>query len=265
MKKLPLIYSTYRLVLILVLPVYFLLSSSISYAQEIREIGVAVPVSVQGEVLDADIICTTLDSGNYSSCNKEYSTSVYGVVSQNPAVAFQTDPSEGVYPIITSGETRVRVSAINGAIEIGDLITTSTNSGVGMKATINGYVVGTAQESFNPGNEDVGTISVLVNIHPATGLGSTGTNLLSLLRNGLSFSALDSLGSLRYLLAALVVIVSFVLGFMYFGRVAKAGVESLGRNPLASRSIQLSVIFNIGLTIFIMGIGLLVGFLILVL
>ena len=61
------------------------------------------------------------------------------------------------------------------------------------------------------------------------------------------------------------VIMGFGLGFIYFGRIAKAGVEAIGRNPLASRTITSGLVLHILLTIVIVGAGLGIGYLILVL
>ena len=235
------------------------------FAQGVGDLGVAIPTPITGDVGDGDIICS--ETSGFGRCPDPYSPSIYGVMTLTPAAEFIENPSDGLSPVVTSGKVKVNVSGENGNIEIGDLITTSNDSpGIGMKATINGYVVGTALEPYSPQNpSDTGKIIILVSIHPTIKLGTGAANLLALLRTGLSFSALDSLGSLRYILAALVVIISFILGFVYFGRVARAGVESLGRNPLASRSIQLTVFFNIFLTIVIIAIGLVVAYLILVL
>ena len=234
-------------------------------AQAESDLGVAIPIPIVGEVESGDLICS--DGQGFVRCTQEYSPSLYGVMTTTPSAEFILEnPTESTFPVVSSGRMIARVSAVNGNINAGDFVTSSTTAGVGMKATINGYVLGTALEGFSPGSpEDIGNIEVLVGIHPTVTLGTGASNILALLRSGLSFSALDSLGSLRYLLAALVVIISFVLGFIYFGRVAKAGVESLGRNPLASRSIQLSVFFNVFLTIVIIVIGLVVAYLILIL
>jgi hypothetical protein len=72
------------------------------------------------------------------------------------------------------------------------------------------------------------------------------------------------LASLRYLLAIIVAVMAFGLGFVYFGRVAKGGVEALGRNPLAGRAIQLSVLMNLILTVAIMVGGLVLAYIILI-
>jgi len=72
------------------------------------------------------------------------------------------------------------------------------------------------------------------------------------------------LASLRYLLAILVAMTSFILGFVYFGRVAKGGVEAIGRNPLARRAIQIGGALNLVLTLSIMAGGIVLAYVILI-
>ncbi len=249
--------------LLLTIGFLFLVLNASVLAQEDFTQSVAVPVPIEGDVQDGNLICSK--DKNYSLCSEEYDSSLYGVMTQSPGAAFEVEPSEGLYLVVTSGRVVIGVTAANGAIEVGDFVTSSSTPGAAMKATQNGYVLGSALAAYNPAIAgDVGKIPVLLNIHPTTQLSSVGQNLLSVLRKGLSLASLDALSYLRYLLAAGVVIVSFVLGFIYFGRVVRTGIESLGRNPLAGRLIQLTVLFNIVLLIVIIGIGLAVAYFILV-
>lgn len=235
-----------------------------AHAQEDINQSVAVPVPIEGEVADGDLICAK--TTGFGLCDEEYIASMYGVVNTSPSVVFEVTPAEGLYPVLTFGKAFVKVSAVNGAIAEGDFLTSSKTAGVAMKATQNGYGLGKALEAYDPGNaSDVGKIAVMINIAPTIQLVSAGQNLLAILTKGLSLASLDALSYLRYLLAAMVVIVSFLLGFIYFGRVIRTGVESMGRNPLAARAIQLSVLFNIFILIVIIGVGLAVAYFILVL
>jgi F0F1-type ATP synthase membrane subunit c/vacuolar-type H+-ATPase subunit K len=191
---------------------------------------------------------------------------MYGIVSKNPSVQFETQPQEGVSYVMTSGLTLLRVTSAAGNIVEGDDLTSSEKPGLAQKAARNGYVLGTALEPFASENPDtVGKILVSINIHPATNLGSGGVNLLTFLRQGIGGELLEPLASLRYILAAVVLIISFAIGLTYFGRVARAGVEAIGRNPLAGKLIQVGVIINLILTIVIILAGLGIAYLILIL
>jgi hypothetical protein len=68
-------------------------------------------------------------------------------------------------PIALNGRVPVKVSTINGPINIGDPLTTSSIPGVAMKATEAGIIIGKAQENFaNPDPFVVGKIFAFTNI-----------------------------------------------------------------------------------------------------
>ncbi|OGH19929.1 MAG: hypothetical protein A3D74_01230 [Candidatus Levybacteria bacterium RIFCSPHIGHO2_02_FULL_37_13] len=226
--------------------------------------GVTISIPIKDEnAQDGSIISST--AKGYVLSNTAYDQSVYGVITENPSVFIENVNLEDTKPVISTGKAYVLVSTINGEVNINDLITTSTIRGVGQKATANGFILGTALEGYSEPNKDT-TGKILVSVNPKyNGSFTAQGNLLELLRSGLDAFPLSPLASLRYFLAAIIAIVSFILGFMYFGKVARTGVEALGRNPLAGRMIQLSVVLNLLLTIAIMAIGLGIAYLILIL
>ena len=168
--------------------------------------------------------------------------------------------------VMQKGDVLVRVSSQNGNIEVGDLVTTSTVPGVAKKATSNGFILGLALEAYaSDDSETTGNILVSINIHPTSSFVGDRANLVANIRQALSAPVIAPLASLRYLLAFIIAILAFALGFLYFGRVVKSGVEAVGRNPLASRVIQITVIINILITLVIVVTGLAIALLILIL
>lgn len=255
-----------KLTIKLVLLVIFLLGIKPASAQSDSQ-GLAISLPVRSENVESGhIICAGKDG--FVLCEKEYDPQVTGVVNDSPSAALEATGTEGDVTrlILQDGTAPVQVSGINGSISEGDFITTSTIAGVGQRADRNGYVLGAALEGFEPQNpEDQGTILVALNIHPAAGLSGARSDLLQALRQGLTAPVFEPLSSLRYILAALMILVAFTMGFIYFGRVAKTGIEAMGRNPMAGRMIQLSIIINIVITIIIVLIGLAIAYLILIL
>lgn len=254
-KKFKILFST--------LVVFFMLFPDFAYSQ-IDSTGVAQSISIEGEdIEDGNLICTK--EGGLGLCEDEYLPSIYGVITDDPAIVLDQSLENQRF-VVTSGIAKIRVSAVNGNITAGDLVTSSAVRGVAQKATRNGYVLGLALEAFESENpEDEGSILVALDIHPAISLGAPGVNLLEVLRSGLSSSLLEPVASLRYILAAAIVLIAFVLAFVYFGRAASVGIEAIGRNPLARRTIQLSIILHIVLTIVIVAVGLFLAYLILIL
>lgn len=248
---------------VLFLVVAFLITFEMIFAQ-ITSSGIAIPAKINDpEAQDGDIICTYSD-GN-KRCNKPYDPAMFGIISDNPAASIEDSDLENPRRIITSGITLVKVSSAQGNIKDGDLITSSDIPGVGQKAIRNGYVLGSAIGEYKSDNpKEVGKVQVLVNIHPASFSGGSRGNLLQFIREGVAVPVFEPVESFRYLLAALMIVIAFSLGMIYFGRSSRAGIEAIGRNPLAKRVIQLTVILNIVLTIVIVLVGLGIAYLILI-
>ena len=225
--------------------------------------GVAIAIDMAGGE-DGDLVCSA--QGGYKKCNKLNDSSLFGVVTSNPSAKFEVTGLDNPVFVLTTGKANVKVSSRNGNINEGDFVTSSEAEGVGQLASENGFVLGTALESYESGDANaVGKILVSISIHPEVGLSSARSNLLQVIRQGATGAVLEPLDSFRYLIAALVVITSFVMGFVYFGRVARSGVEAIGRNPLASRIIQFNMILHIVMSIVIVLIGLAIAYLILIL
>ena len=227
--------------------------------------GVAVSMPVKGDVADGTIICGVQTDINMP-CVREYDPNMAGVITENPAVSFVLDDTDGTKTVISSGKAYVAVSTVNGPIKEGDFITSSLIKGVGQKVSKSGYVLGSALENYEETDPTkYGKILVSLAIKPAVLKQGAGLNLFQLIRDGVEGAFESPLSALRYILAAVVVSASFIIGMIHFGRIAKSGVEAVGRNPLAGKMIQAGVLMNIVLTIFVMGAGLLVAYLVLVL
>lgn len=240
------------------------MSASVTVNAQSLSSGVANYYKVEGEIADGDLISSS-DEG-YRRSTIGYDPLMFGVVSLDPAVAFEPEDTEGLTPIITNGNVYVRVTSQNGTIKSGDFLTSSDIEGVAQKATENGYVLGQALEDYTEENPStIGEVLVAVQITLYSPPTSVGGNIFDSFRQAVTAPYLAPLNALRYLIAALIVLATFVLGIIYFGKVAKSGVEAVGRNPLAGRMIQLNVILNLFLTIVVMLVGLGLAYIILVL
>lgn len=235
------------------------------YAQDVSS-GIAAYVAVtDSKAQDGDIVSASSDKG-YIRSNAPYDPEMYGVITQNPAVSLETSDIPGGRPVISTGKAYVRVSTKNGAIKAGDSVTSSDMPGIAQKADKAGFVLGTAMESYSNTNpKTIGKILVSLNIRSSSVNTNLSNNLFTALKLGIAAPFLTPLTALRYLVAAVIAAAAFVLGFLYFGKVAKTGVEALGRNPLAGRLIQMNVIFNLMLTAIIMMGGIAIAYFILTL
>jgi hypothetical protein len=171
-----------------------------------------------------------------------YDKNVIGVVGENPVLVFGR-PTTTTLPVVTLGETLVRVSNINGEIKRGDFITSSEKPGVGQKATRDGYVLGKALEDFN---QKEGLIRVSINIQyqylspPGISVSGILSKFWELLGRPENFPQI-----LKYFSATILGIGSFFIGFFFFVKSLREGLEAIGRNPLARRSIQMGMLINL--------------------
>lgn len=245
--------------------IILMLSSPVVKAQQDASLGSAVSVSVTEKgVKNGDIISSTLNG--YKRTVTDYDPFVYGVVNDKPAIYLQDRTLPNAKAIITSGKTIVRVSTVNGPIKHGDYITSSTIPGVGQKATDNGYVLGTAEEDYTDSNaQKIGTILITLHPHFAQLTNNLSRNILNGVRMGMTAALQTPLGALRYIISAIIALLSFYFGFKYLGSASRSGVEAVGRNPLASKVIIFSVIINVTVTISIMFLGVALAYVILVL
>lgn len=224
-----------------------------------QELSVARPIKIDGEVPDNSIV--SYDGVLHALSTKAYDNTMLGVVTNNATIEYKSleGPIPGSYPVVSTGIAYVRVNTENGPIQVTDTITSSSTPGVGMKATKSGFIIGVAQADFEGPGE--GTIPVILSIKFAFAKESpTAEKIRVQLSDMLKLSGLtiidDPIMSLRYLLATCVVITSLVVTFLTVGKVARSGVDAVGRNPLASKAIIFSIIMNTVLSIAIVGIGL---------
>lgn len=207
----------------------------------------------------------SFNNKQYVSSRFAYDQDVVGVITANPAVVFKVE-GLGKNPLLSDGNVYVRITAKNGAIARGDEIAASDIPGVGMKATRSGFVIGTALEDYNPSNpNDEGLISVSLNMHYLL----REPKLAKGFFEALQLTALATYEAptivFRYFLAALLVIVSSILGAFTFAKIARNGIEALGRNPLAGKTIQVGILMNVMITVAIVFSGLAVAYFVLTL
>lgn len=246
----------------------FLLAAAIPAVAQISTLSVARNLLIADSPLrEGDIISIT--RRGYIRARLAYDPAIVGVIAGNPAITLTvkeaTAEAARKRRVVESGEALVRVSTVNGPIRGGDPVTSSPQPGVGMKATRSGYAVGTALANYTESDTTkIGLIPVATQIRYYA---ASGGNVPGALRDIFNISLLASyeqpLVVFRYLIAAIIIIASFLIGFFYFGRIAKAGLDALGRNPLAGRMIEVGIFINVFLALVVIAAGFLLAFLVL--
>ena len=223
--------------------------------------------AVNGDILslnDSGIVRSTLTADNR----------LLGVLQTEPLAVNQDIDKLGT-PITRNGTATVRVSNLSGEIKAGDYITSSEIPGVGQKALRSGYVIGMALNTFSTGQPQtfqnkqvqVGTIPVAVRIEYAEISSARGINRLFNYLTSAIFRDIQSPEqvnqALKYILATIIALTSFLIGFLTFTRSIPKSIESIGRNPMAKNAIYMSVIINITFTLVTTVIGIVAALLIL--
>ncbi|MGE5042197.1 MAG: hypothetical protein ACM3IJ_04825 [Candidatus Levyibacteriota bacterium] len=257
-------------ILLLLLVLYTLLPSvalgqqtSTGSVQGAATLGVArIVETAEKNPQDGSILTDTPKGAALSSL--AYDPQVVGVVSRDAAIILNSSGSTTGVPIISNGTVYILVSSRDGNIKKGDLLTTSTIPGVAVRAKKDGYVLGSALEDYSNSNpKQIDKIAAELNLHYF----NSKPTILGTLSDVFKVALLPTKDSptpvFKYIAAASVVVASFVLAFMTFGRTAAKGVEALGRNPAASKIIHLGIIINVTIVGIIVLAGLVVAFLIL--
>lgn len=184
-----------------------------------------------------------------------------------------TKNSSQVY-VTNYGTQNVLVSNQNGPISIGDYISISSIDGIGDKATNNQEIVlGRASGSFDGKtgvigtdtvdsksgqkiNYQIGEIPVVINISPNPNL-SNNQQSNSIITK-LSKINNKAVSNTRVYLGLSIIVIGALLAMTVIYSGVKNGITSIGRNPLAKKTIIFDILklIAIGLLIFVVSVGL---------
>jgi F0F1-type ATP synthase membrane subunit c/vacuolar-type H+-ATPase subunit K len=223
-------------------------------------IGIAHMIHVKNaNVQDGSIL--SLSQGGAAPSTRPYDSQILGIVARNAGIILSSSNDTQSVPVISDGTTYALVSSQKGNIKKGDIITSSTIPGIGVKADESGYVLGNALEDYASSDpKKTGKIAISLNLHYFNAKPTFSGTLTDILKIALLPTNNSPSAIFKYVVAAIVVLGSFVLGFLTFGRTAAKGVEALGRNPSASAVIHLGIILNVIIVIAIVLAGLTVAF-----
>lgn len=212
------------------------------------------------DATSGDVIISAGEKGLVRG-NVSYDSRIFGVFVQKPILVLREATSSSL-PIIRTGDTIVNVTDFNGEIKKGDFVTSSPVPGKGMKAGQSGYVLGIALENAKFGSQvqnfenrtiRSGTTKVALRIEYAElTTARSSSRLLSQLNAAFFRNIQDPEKftlTIRYIIAGIIAILAFAIGFFSVSRSVSKAVEAVGRNPLAKQSILASVILQIVLTV----------------
>jgi hypothetical protein len=230
----------------------------------------------RGNIVAGAIVSFKTDSHSVELAASDTADRIAGIAAQSPLLAITGSGPE--VQIVLSGSTDVLVSDINGDIKAGDNITASPIAGVGMLATSDGRVVGTAKADFTTSQAQTRTVAdtaggqhqvhvgaVPLQVGLAYYQNQSSSFLPPFLQNLANSIAGRQVSVVRILICLLLLLAALVsLSVLVYSAVRSAMI-SLGRNPLASANIRKGL-YQIGLvTLAVWGGALVASYLILIL
>lgn len=215
----------------------------------------------EGEVTPGTIVSFTDKSktGAVAAANIDSADRLVGVVARNPLVelsggALQTQ-------VVINGTVLVLVSTINGTVSYGDKIAASPISGVGMKATESGLVLGTVAKDFSEAQQiterkvrdrkgnmqtvKIGLLPVQVNISYYRAPDDDQTILPAFLQQFVNAVAGRPVGLIRALIALTLLVTGFGAAAVLIYASVRSSIISIGRNPLSAPAVHRSL-FEVG-------------------
>lgn len=268
--------STLRRALSLIFIGVFVITPGLSAASSAAVAQGFKADETRGAIVSGAIVSFKADSHSVELAASDTTDQIAGIVAKSPLLAITGGGQE--VQVVISGSTEVLVSDINGDIKAGDKITASPIAGVGMLATSDGRVVGTAKADFDTARAQTKTIAdtsggqhqVHVGAMPLqVGLAyyqNQSSSFLPPFLQSLANSIAGRQVSIVRILICLVLLLAALisLSVLVYSSVRSAMV-SLGRNPLASGNIRKSL-YQVGLvTLAVWGGVLVASYLVLVL
>lgn len=232
--------------------VFFLLIPQKVLATPSIEVSTLHPINDSGAVV-GDILSLT-DQGLVRS-KTTADIHLFGVMQENPIIVWRESPTASGSAVARNGIVDVNVTEAEGPIKTGDYVTSSEEAGKGKKAIRSGYVIGQAMADAAGGK-----VPISMRIEYAEVTTPRSANRLMEMLGATFFKNVQDPSKfaevVRYILAAIVVLISFLFGFLTFSRSIPKSIEAIGRNPLSRNPILLSIGINVFLTIICGAIGL---------
>jgi len=203
-------------------------------------------------IQNGSLVSLDADRSDYvEASNVDNVSKLFGVAVDRNTSLLAVDSEPGKAQVATSGTVNVLVSTVNGPVKVGDQITSSPFSGIGMKAEPGVRVIGIAETSFVGTSQDGVTRQVAnkngkkqtiqvgyVRASVAVGTSASATSeKLSALQKaaksitGRTISTFRIIASLTVLIFSFLILVTLIYSSIY------SGIVSIGRNPLAKYSV----------------------------
>lgn len=217
-------------------------------------------LTTDSNIVPGNLVSTDRQVGRIVLASTDNASRLAGVVvsTAGSLLAIDSSPQGRKAQVAISGIANTYVSTFNGDINVGDQISVSPLSGIGMEATSGLRVVGIAQASFSSNTKGVksyevkdktgsahkvvvGSIPIVINVgssNPSSSAPAVISDLqaFAMAIVGHQVSVLQAVLSFLIAIVAIAALIALVYGAI------QGGIVAIGRNPLARESIYKSLL-----------------------
>jgi hypothetical protein len=184
--------------------------------------------------------------------NSRNGSKLLGLAVSSSDSLLAVDPDSGTVQVATSGTATALVSDVNGDISVGDQVSVSPFSGIGMKSLPGTRIIGVAQTAFSASTTGSSTKDVqdksgktqqihVGYVRVTIGVGSSnstdGSEQLNSLQKLIKSLTGKTISTWRIIIALIVAIIALAALIALIYASIFGSIISVGRNPLAKHAI----------------------------
>ncbi len=245
---------------IFVILIFVILTTSFNYAQTVFK---EFP-NIYKNIHSGDIV--SLENGKIVPSQNINANSVLGIESNNII-----NDSNSVIHVFSSGIINTYVSNINGNVNKGDHITTSSLPGIAKKLNSQGLSIGEAVQSFNINkatrykntNIYIEKIPISINIEYLN-LINGASNIYPFSYNIGNTLGVKQINIFQIISVLIILFISIIISVTTIIKNARDTVKKTARNPLAKKGILNHFYFKILIAMSIFTLGIILGYLIII-
>ncbi len=220
------------------------------------QVNISQGYKLNGSAVSGTLVSTDRTSSNsVTAATQDSSNDLVGVVVQANESLLTVSSGANQSQIAISGVAYALVSNINGDVKTGDRITASPITGIGMKASLAGRILGLAQTDLAaaPGlktidtkdkaghtiHVKVGRILVSVNVGYYAGPAETSHSIIPRpLQDVANALAGKQVSPLRIIFSGSLLLISLIISIILVYGSVRSSIISIGRNPLSQPAVR---------------------------
>lgn len=238
--------------------VCFIFGYAVVVHADTLSVAQTVQLSSEARIAEGMVVSARQTTGDYEISKNHADPEVFGVIAKRPSLVFSQ--GEGQVPVVTSGVAYVQVQNSNGQIQRGDLLVTSDNPGIAVRAhDADEHVFAVALEPLlTADNIENGVIQAEIGVERAQSV--RVAQLAATVEKERTTPSM-----VRGVIATVLVVGALFFVLYSFRSAFAQGIVSLGRNPRARGSIMTLSIANIFFALFLCAVVIFVAIAVLVL